>query len=131
MKPQFIKTEGEELVVLPRRDYEALVKRAKKKVSGEDEKIARIVKKSDEALAAGDEVELPSKVAEAIARGENPLRVVREWRGMTQMYLGEMKTDVGQSTISALESGSRRGTTAVWKQLARALEVPMDILIPD
>jgi DNA-binding XRE family transcriptional regulator len=130
MKPQFIKTEGEELVVLPRRDYEALVKRAKK-VSNEGEKIARIVKKSDEALAAGDEVELPSKVAEAIARGENPLRVIREWRGMTQMYLGETKTDVGQSTISALESGSRRGTTAVWKQLARVLEVPMDILIPD
>jgi DNA-binding XRE family transcriptional regulator len=130
MKPQFIKTEGEELVVLPRRDYEALVKRAKI-VSNEGEKIARIVKKSDEALAAGDEVELPSKVAEAIARGENPLRVIREWRGMTQMYLGETKTNVGQSTISALESGSRRGTTAVWKQLARVLEVPMDILIPD
>jgi hypothetical protein len=130
MKPQFIKTEGEELVVLPRRDYEALVKRAKK-VSNEGEKIARLVKKSDEALAAGDEVELPSKVAEAIARGENPLRVIREWRGMTQMYLGETKTNVGQSTISALESGSRRGTTAVWKQLARVLEVPMDILIPD
>ena len=130
MKPQFIKTEGEELVVLPRRDYEALVKRAKKVVN-EDEKIARIIKKSDEALAAGDEVELPSKVAEAIARGENPLRIIREWRGMTQVYLGETKTDVGQSTISALESGSRRGTTAVWKQLARALDVPMDILIPD
>jgi hypothetical protein len=130
MKPQFIKTEGEELVVLPRRDYEALVKRAKK-VSNEGEKIARIVKKSDEALAAGDEVELPSKVAEAIARGENPLRIIREWRGMTQVYLGEMKTNVGQSTISALESGSRRGTSAVWKQLARVLEVPMDILIPD
>jgi ribosome-binding protein aMBF1 (putative translation factor) len=130
MKPQFIKTEGEELVVLPRRDYEALVKRAKK-VPNEDEKIARIVKKSDEALAAGDEIELPSKVAEAIARGENPLRIIREWRGMTQVYLGETKTNVGQSTISALESGSRRGTTAVWKQLARVLGVPMDILIPD
>src|SRR6266704_2333990 len=130
MKPQFIKTEGEELVVLPRRDYEALVKRAKK-VPNENENIARIVKKSDEALAAGDEVELPSKVAEAIARGENPLRIIREWRGMTQVYLGETKTNVGQSTISALESGSRRGTTAVWKQLARVLEVPIDILIPD
>src|SRR5258708_35808481 len=130
MKPQFIKTEGEELVVLARRDYEALVKRAKR-VSNEGEKIARIVKTSDEALAAGDEVELPSKVAEAIARGENPLRIIREWRGMTQMYLSEMKTNVGQSTISALESGSRRGTTAVRKQLARVLEVPMDILISD
>jgi len=130
MKPQFIKTEGEELVVLPRRDYEALVKRAK--VAGsEDAGTARIVARSEGALAAGDEIELPAKIAEAIASGENALRVIREWRGMTQMQLGEMKTDIGQSTISALENGSRRGTTAVWKQLAKVLGVPMDLLIPD
>jgi len=67
MKPQFIKTESEELVILPRRDYEALVRRAKS-VVGEEEGIARIVAKSDAALAAGDELELPAKVAEAIAR---------------------------------------------------------------
>jgi transcriptional regulator with XRE-family HTH domain len=59
------------------------------------------------------------------------LRVIREWRGMTQMHLGEMKTNVGQSTISALENGSRRGTTAAWKQLAKVLRVPMAVLIPD
>ncbi len=130
MKPQFIKTEGEELVVLPRRDYEALLKRAKGSAS-EDAGTARIVAKSNAALAAGDDVELPAAVAEAIARGENALRVIREWRGMTQMYLGEMKTNIGQSTISSLENGSRRGTTAVWKQLAKVLDVPMDILVPD
>lgn len=130
MKPQFIKTESEELVVLPRRDYEALVRRAKV-VAGEDAGIVRIVAKSNAALASGEEVELPAKVAEAIARGENPLRIVREWRGMTQMYLGDVKTGIGQSTISALENGSRRGTTAVWKQLAKVLDVPMDLLIPD
>ena len=130
MKPQFIKTESGELVVLPRRDYETLVKRAKG-TANEDEGTARIVAKSDAALLAGDEIELPAEVAEAIAREENPLRVIREWRGMTQMYLGEMKTNIGQSTISALENGSRRGTTAVWKQLAKVLRVPMAVLIPD
>ena len=130
MKPQFIKTEGEELVVLPRRDYEALVKRAKV-ADSEDAGIVRIVARSEAALAAGDEIELPAKVAEAIVQGENALRIIREWRGMTQMQLGEMKTNIGQSTISALENGSRRGTTAVWKQLAKVLGVPMDLLIPD
>lgn len=130
MKPQFIKTESGELVVLPRRDYEVLVKRAKGAKS-EDEGTARIVARSNAALAAGDEIELPGEVAEAIARGANPLRVIREWRGMTQMHLGEMKTNIGQSTISALENGSRRGTTAVWKQLAKVLRVPMAVLIPD
>jgi DNA-binding XRE family transcriptional regulator len=130
MKPQIIKTENDELVVLPRRDYEALVKRAKK-AGSEDDGTARIVAKSNAALAAGQEMELPAHVAEAIARGENALRVIREWRDMTQLYLGETKTNIGQSTISALENGTRRGTTAVWKQLAAALRVPMDVLIPD
>jgi DNA-binding XRE family transcriptional regulator len=130
MKPQFIKTESGELVVLPRRDYEVLVKRAKGAKS-EDEGTARTVARSNAALAAGDEIELPAEVAEAIARGENPLRVIREWRGLTQMYLGEMKTNIGQSTISALENGSRRGTAAVWKRLAEVLRVPTDLLIPD
>jgi mRNA interferase RelE/StbE len=130
MKPQFIKTESEELVVLPRRDYEALVKRAKGTKS-EDEGIARVVARSDAALAAGSEIELPSSVAEAIARGDSALRVVREWRGLSQTSLGEMKTKVGQSTISALENGTRRGTAAVWKQLAAVLRVPVDLLIPD
>lgn len=76
-------------------------------------------------------MELPAKVAEAIARGENPLRVIRAWRGMTQKDLGEAKTNLGQSTISALENGMRRGTTAVWRKLASVLGVPMDVLIPD
>jgi predicted transcriptional regulator len=97
----------------------------------EDRGTARIIAKSNRALASGIEMELPADVAEAIARGESPLRVIREWRGMTQTYLGEMKTNIGQSTISAFENGTRRGTTAVWKQLARVLQVPLDALIPD
>ncbi|MGB9368973.1 MAG: helix-turn-helix transcriptional regulator [Xanthobacteraceae bacterium] len=129
MKPQFIKTDDGELVVLPRRDYEALVKRAKGS-NGEDEGVARIVARSSAALDAGNDVELPASVAEAIARGENALRVIREWQGHTQMYLA-FKTDIDQSTISALENGTRKGTTAVWKRLAAFLDVPIDLLIPD
>jgi DNA-binding XRE family transcriptional regulator len=129
MKPQFIKTESGELVVLPRRDYEALVKRAKGATT-EDRAIARVVARSDAALAAGDDIELPASVAEAIARGESALRVVREWQGKTQMYLA-FKTNIDQSTISALENGTRRGTAAVWKRLAEVLRVPTDLLIPD
>ena len=130
MKPQVIKTESGELIVLPRRDYEALVKRAKNAPS-EDEGTARLVAKSSTALGAGHDVELPADVAEAIARGENALRIIREWQGLTQVQLGEIKTNIGQSTISALENGTRRGTTAVWKQLAEVLRVPMDVLLPD
>jgi len=129
MKPQFIKTESGELVVLARSEYESLVKRAKGARS-EDEGTARIVARSGTALDAGDDIELPAAVAERIARGENPLRVIREWKDHTQMHLS-YKTDIDQSTISALENGTRKGTTAVWKRLASFLGVPMDLLIPD
>ena len=67
MKPQFIKTEnGSELVILPRKDFDDLVRRAK---DNEDVGTARIVGRTNAALKAGREVELPAHVAEAIARG--------------------------------------------------------------
>ena len=129
MKPQFIKTDDDELVVLRRRDYDALIKRTRGSKS-EDEGVARIIARSNASLDAGNDVELPASVAEAIARGKSPLRVIREWRDHTQTYLA-YKTNIDQSTISALENGTRRGTTAVWKRLAAFLEVPMGLLIPD
>jgi len=128
MKAQFIKTDsGEELAVLPRADYEDLLRQA----HGEDAGTARIISRTTAALKARQDVELPAEVAEAIARGENPLRVIRQWRDMIQTYLGEVKTQIGQSTVSALENGTRRGTPAIWKKLAEVLRVPMDVLIPD
>ena len=130
MKAQIIKTKGGESVILPRAEYDALVKRANSALD-EDVGTARVIVKSKAALAAGYDIELPAEVAEAIARGENPLRVIREWRNMTQMELGEHKTNIGQGMISALESGARKGTAAVWKELALKLRVPMDLLVPE
>jgi DNA-binding XRE family transcriptional regulator len=130
MKPQTITIKGEELVLLRRVDYEALLARTKVETN-EDAGTARIVARSKAALAAGRDVELPAEVAEAIARGENALRVIRTWRGLTQVELGYSKTDIGQSTISALENGTRQGTPAIWKRLAQVLRVPMEVLIPE
>lgn len=129
-KPQIVTSpRGEEMVLLARADYDALLARANAPID-EDAGTKHIVARSNAALAAGHDVELPADIAEAIARGENALHIIREWRQMTQVYLGEMKTDIGQSTISALEKGVRRGTPAQWRQLAEALGVPMEVLIP-
>jgi hypothetical protein len=38
-----------------------------------------------------------------ITGGENALRVLREWRGKTQLYISH-KTNIGQGYISDLES---------------------------
>jgi len=134
-KPQIIKTPaGDDLVVLPRAEYEALLRPPSE--SDEDKGTRRILARSSKAIAEGREVELPADVAERIARGENPIRVIREWRGWTQLQLGEMKAKVdgqpiGQGYLSQLERDERKGTAAVLKALAKALKVPLELLLPD
>ena len=71
---------------------------------------------------------IPKDIADRIANGENTLRVLREWRDMTQLYLS-FKTDIGQGYISDLESGRRKGTTAALKKIAVAMNVPLDLLV--
>ncbi len=124
-KVQFIKTkDGEELAVLPKAEYERLSALAE----SEDIGTARIVRKARTAIAAGHEIILPKTVVDRLAAGENPIRVIREWRDTTQLEI-TFRTDLSQSYLSDLESGRRRGTADVLAKIARALKVPLDLLV--
>ena len=124
-KVQFIKTEhGEELAVLPRDEYERL----KALATSEDVGTARIVRKTRAAVAAGREILLPKTVVDRLAAGENPIRVLREWRDITQMYIS-FRTDISQGHLSDIESGRRTGTPAALRKIADVLKVPLDLLI--
>ena len=63
-----------------------------------------------------------------VAKGEKPVRVLREWRDMTQMDLSS-KVGISQSHISDIESGRRIGTPATLCRIADALKVPLDVLV--
>ena len=63
-----------------------------------------------------------------IRAGETPLRVIREFRGLTQAQLGE-KAGIDQGQISTTENGKRRGAVGTLKALAKALEAPLDVLV--
>lgn len=122
---QFIRSPGgDEMAVLPRTDYEALLARA----ADEDIGTARIIDRSRKAIAEGREVVLPKTVVDRISAGENRIRVLREWRGMIQ---GEVAVAVGitQNYLSAIETGARRGPAELQAKIARALGVPLDLLI--
>ena len=124
-KVQFIKTgRGEELAVLPRDEYERL----KALAASEDTGTARIVRRTKAAVAAGHEILLPKAVVDRLAAGENPVRVLREWRDKTQMYI-TFRTDISQGHLSDIESGRRTGTPAVLRKIADVLKVPLDLLI--
>lgn len=125
-KVQFIKiTGGEELAVIPKRDYERLVALA----ASEDAGTARIVRRAREALAAGREIVLPKTVVDQLASGENPIRVLREWRDMTQSEL-VARVGITQGYLSDLEAEKRKGPVALHQKIARALGVPIDLLLP-
>src|SRR4051812_9621762 len=124
---QFIHTpEGGDLAVLPRVDYDRLIALAAE--AQEDAAASRIVRSSNRAIREGREVVLPKAVADRLANGENPVRIVREWRGMIQ---GELAVAVGisQNYLSEIETGRRKGPAELQKKFARALGVPMDLLV--
>ncbi len=120
--PQIIRTPGgEELVVLSRAEYEALLERA-----DHDAEDAEDVAIYDARKAAGEGV-LPPEVSAAILRGESRLKAIRNWRDETQLHLS-FKTGIGQGYLSDLESGRRTGTPETIAKLAHALSVPVDWL---
>jgi len=121
-EPQIIRTPaGEELVVLPRAEYEALLERAG--YEGEDAEDVALYDARKAELAAGDGV-LPVEVSTAILRGDSRLKAIRNWRGETQLHLAS-ETGLGQGYLSDLESGRRTGTPETIAKIAQALNVPV------
>ena len=123
--PQIIRTPGgEELAVLPRAEYEALLERADHADEDADDIAIYDARKAE--LTAGGVV-LPPEVSAAILRGDSRLKAIRKWRDETQLYL-ESVTGIGQGYLSDLESGPRTGTPETIAKLAQALEVPVEWL---
>ena len=125
MSVRFQKTPRGEVAILPRKDYELLV--AKASEADEDAGTARIVARARKEIASGASL-LPKDIVDRMANGENPVRVVREWRDVTQMYLS-FKTNLSQGYISDIENGRRTGTAAALRLIANVLNVPLDLLV--
>jgi DNA-binding XRE family transcriptional regulator len=124
-EPQIIRTpSGEELVVLPRAEYEALLERADHEAEDTDDVAIYDARKAE--LAAGGVV-LPPEVSTAILRGESRLKAIRNWRDETQLHLNFI-TGISQGYLSDLESGRRKGTPETITKLAQALNVPVEWL---
>jgi DNA-binding XRE family transcriptional regulator len=126
-KPQIIHTAGEDLIVISRSDYETLLARAGDEAA-EDAATARIVDATSPKIARGEDVALPTSVWEAIEGGENPVRAIRKWRGLTQNELGE-QAGLGQGFVADIESGKKTGSATSLKAIAAALGVPLDLLV--
>lgn len=124
-EPQIIRTPGgEELVVLPRADYEALLERALHAAEDADDVALYDARKAE---LAADGVVLPPEVSAALLRGDSRLKAIRNWRGETQQSLNA-RTGISQGYLSDLETGRRAGTSDTVAKLAQALNVPVNWL---
>jgi DNA-binding XRE family transcriptional regulator len=124
---QFIRAPGgAELAVLPRAEYDRLVALAEE--VREDIGTARVVRNSKAAIAAGREVVLPKAIVDKLIAGENPIRTIREWRDMIQDELA-VAVGISQNYLSDLETGKRKGPAELQAKLARALGIPLDVLV--
>jgi hypothetical protein len=111
-------------VTLSRKDWEAMIEAI------EDAEDHLAVLKSRAARKAGDDEAVPAAIVRRLLAGENPVRVYREWRGMTATALAKA-ADIKQPYLSAIETGAKPGSAAALKRIAAALKVDMEDLVAD
>jgi DNA-binding XRE family transcriptional regulator len=112
---------GEEMVILSRAEYDALVDAAAE--AEEDAADAAIYAQRKAALASGDDAVLPPEVSAAVHRGDSRLKAIRKWRGLGQVELAEA-ISISQGHLSDIENGRRDLTTVLAGRLAAHLNVP-------
>ena len=76
-----------------------------------------------ERTAAGyhpDAETLPDSVAERLVAGENPIKVLREHRKLTQQQLAA-QVGIRPPYLSQVETGRRQGSRSLMRRLARCI----------
>jgi DNA-binding XRE family transcriptional regulator len=128
MKVQFKDSPKGKIVILPRAEYDRL--KAIEQEAIEDAACARMIDQAKKDVANGALL-LPLAIVQRLADGENPIRVLRQFRGMTQAELATADSvQITQNYLSDLETGKRKGPIALHRKLAQALDVTLDLLEP-
>jgi ribosome-binding protein aMBF1 (putative translation factor) len=126
LPPQRIKSpSGDEMVILPVKVYDAMVKALGRREDAADIAAANEVMAR---IESGKETVFPLDVVKKM-RSQNRVAVLREHRGMTQKQLAE-RAGTDPMYISQIETGRARGGLDVMRNVAAALDVDLDILIP-
>jgi len=122
MKVQYIQNfEGVDLAILPASDYKDMARRL--------EDIEDFVDASEAiaAIEAGEET-LPDEMVKRLSIDrDNPLRVWREYRELSQFALAQ-KAEVSQGRISELEKTGKAPTLDVARRIADAMNCDLDDL---
>jgi DNA-binding XRE family transcriptional regulator len=121
MNVQVIQRNGKpEWAVIPYEEYEQLLEQVEmlQDIHAYDE--------AKQAIADGEEL-IPSEIIYAILDGENPVRVWRTYRGLSQAQLASA-ANISVAYLAEIESGTRQATTTEMSALAEALGLDLDDL---
>lgn len=122
MKAQIIKKNGKpEFAVIPYADYKHFLELI------EDETDAHSVAEFHKAYTAGREFLVPGEIVRRELEGEAPAKLWREYRGLTQQQLAA-QAGISKPYLSQIETGKRQGTVETLGAIARALDIPLDVL---
>jgi len=116
-----ITRKGREFAVIPVEQLQRLM---------EDAEMLADVKAYDAAKARlehGEDELVPLEITERRLVGEDPLKVWREHRGLTQEQLAK-KSGVSRVLIAAIETKRKGGSLATIKKLAKTLNVDWESL---
>ena len=123
MSVQIIQKDGKpEWAVLPYEEYKRLL------ADVEMLHDIRAYDKVKQALAVGEEELIPDYMVGKLLDSENPIRVWREYRALTQAELAQA-AGISTAYLSQLESGKRVGTADVLSRIAQSLNVTVDDII--
>ena len=119
MKLQTIEINGARCVIAPIRDYDQL------RDALEDAADREALRQS---RASGEEL-VPDALVDRLGGGGNPVRVWREYRGLTATALAR-RVKVSNAQLSAIENGAATGSVQTLRDIADALGVTVDDLLP-
>lgn len=112
---------GERMVVLALKDHERLC------AAAEDLADMRAYDRAKQGLAAGTDELIPADFGDRILDGESPVRVWREYRGLSVKQLAA-GAQISAAYLSQIEGGSRNGSLSTMKALAKCLSLDVDDL---
>jgi DNA-binding XRE family transcriptional regulator len=115
MKTEIIQRKGGQFAVVPLKDFEQLV---------QDAAMLDDIRAYDAAKARKDEA-FPFEVAERLVNGENPIRVFREYRGLTQRQLAK-SAKIARPYLAEIETGRKQGSVTVLRAIAAGLKLELD-----
>ena len=94
------------------------------------EDLAELIEESEATAAyhrSRDQERVPIELVDRLLAGENPVKVWREYRGLSQRALAA-RAGLNFTYLSQIETGARKGPVQTMKKLAEALGVDLDDL---